>query len=89
MAKGPLKTELRRNLEAAIEGVKALAEIIRELGEVPSGLLYSRLMGKVTLSDYNRLIGILKETGLVVETPGHVLRWVGPEQPAEGGNQNG
>jgi uncharacterized protein YutE (UPF0331/DUF86 family) len=72
------RSETRRQLEAAIQALKALAEIIRHAGEVPSGELYARLMGRVTLEDYNRLIETLKRAGLVTETPGHLLRWTGP-----------
>jgi len=79
MATGPSNTELRDQLESAFQALKALAEIIRHAGEVPSGELYARLMGKVTLEDYTRLVETLKRTGLVTETPGHLLRWVGPE----------
>jgi len=79
MATGPSQTELRAQLGATIKALQALAEIIRELGEVPSGELFARLMGKMTLETYNRLIGTLKEAGLVTETPGHLLRWVGPK----------
>ena len=75
----PLNNEDRRQLEAAIQALKALAEIIRHAGEVPSGELYARLMHKVTLEDYTRLIETLKRTGLVTETPGHLLRWAGPK----------
>ena len=69
----------RRELELAIRALKVLAEIIRHAGEVPSGELYARLMHKVTLEDYTRLIETLKRTGLVTETPGHLLRWSGPK----------
>jgi hypothetical protein len=79
MATGPSNTELRDQLESAFQALKALAEIIRHAGEVPSGELYARLMGKVTLDDYTRLVGTLKRTGLVTETPGHLLRWVEPQ----------
>jgi hypothetical protein len=80
MATGPSNTELRDQLESAFQALKALAEIIRHAGEVPSGELYARLMGKVTLDDYTRLVETLKRTGLVTETPGHLLRWNEPAQ---------
>ena len=66
-------------LSAALNIVQAIAETIRELSEVPSGELYARLIGKLALSDYEEVIRILKETGLVTETPGHLLRWNEPE----------
>jgi hypothetical protein len=73
------KSETRRQLESAFQALRALAEIIRHADEVPSGELYARLMGRVTLEDYTRLIETLKRTGLVTETPGHLLRWTGPK----------
>lgn len=79
MATGPSNTHRRDQLESAFQALKAFAEIIRHAGEVPSGELYARLMGKVTLDDYTRLVETLKRTGLVTETPGHLLRWVEPK----------
>jgi hypothetical protein len=72
------KTDARRQLEAAFRGLQALAEIIRHAGEIPSGELYARLMGKVTLDDYTRLVETLKRADLITETPAHLLRWTGP-----------
>lgn len=68
-------------LYAALNVVQAIAKTIRELGEVPSGELYTRLMGKLEMHQYEQVIGILKRTGLVIETPGHLLRWKGPQPP--------
>ena len=68
----------KSKLSAALNIVQAIAETIRELGEVPSGELYARLIGKLDLSDYEEVIRILKETELVTETPGHLLRWNEP-----------
>jgi hypothetical protein len=55
----------------------AMADAIRELGEVPSGHLYAALMEKMTLETYQRIIGMLKASGMVKESF-HVLKWVGP-----------
>lgn len=54
----------------------AIAEAIRELKTVPSGELYARLMGKLSLEQYESLIGSLVKVGLVTKA-GHLLRWVG------------
>ena len=84
-------TNLKQQIEATFQVLKALAEIIDHAGEVPSGELYARLMGTVTLDEYQRLIGSLKRTGLVTETPGHLLRWSGPRNlgtTPENGNNN-
>jgi hypothetical protein len=64
------------DVKAALAVVAAVTETIRELGEVPSGHLYARLMGRMSLETYNQIIQTIKNTGLVSET-GHVLKWVG------------
>lgn len=61
-----------------IDELFAISETLREMGEVPSGLLYSLLMGRMSLTQYEETIGTLKRAGLVAES-NHVLRWVGPE----------
>lgn len=72
-------TSIRRQMEAALNAIHAIAETIRELDEVPSGELYARLMGKIELHDYEQIISTLKRTGLVSETPAGLLRWNHPE----------
>ena len=70
----------REQVHAAIEAVKAIAETIRKLGEVPSGHLYARLMGAgMSLETYHQIIATLKRAGLIEELPSHLLRWTGPE----------
>jgi hypothetical protein len=54
-----------------------IAQAIRELGSVPSGHLYARLMGHFSLNEYTQIIGALKSVGLVKEKA-HLLTWVGP-----------
>lgn len=68
------ESEARRHAEAAFEGLKALALVIRDLRQVPSGELYARIMNRVSLEDYTRLIAILKRSGLVIER-NHLLIW--------------
>ncbi len=60
------------------ETVMAVAMAIRELGEIPSGHLYARLMGQMDLECYNNIISILKH-GKLVEEKHHLLTWVGPK----------
>ena len=66
-------------LANAVEIVTAVAEAIRELGTVPSGVLYAGLMPLLTLAQYEAVIYALKKTELVTET-NHVLTWVGDIQ---------
>ncbi len=63
--------------KAAFEVVLAVSETIRVLKTVPSGELYARVMGHVDLDGYNKIIDLLKNTGLVTESA-HLLEWVGP-----------
>lgn len=63
---------------AAIRMAAAVGEAIKDLGSVPSGHLYARLMGHMDLTTYNKLIGILKQADLVKEE-NHLLTWIGPE----------
>lgn len=60
----------------ALKVVQAVAEAIRELKTVPSGHLYTQLMGKISLDTYNKIITTLKNTGLV-EEKAHELIWKG------------
>lgn len=64
--------------QAALEIIKTVAEAIRELGSVPSGHLYARVMGYLSLDAYTRIVETLKRTGLV-EEHGHLLTWVEPK----------
>jgi hypothetical protein len=54
-----------------------LAEAIRELGEVPSGHLYARVMDRLSLADYTAIISALKGARLISESH-NLLTWKGP-----------
>lgn len=60
---------------AAINAIKAVADTIKELGEVPSGVLYANLMGSLNLNQYEQIIGILTRAG-VIENRNNLLVWV-------------
>ena len=70
----PTKAELLAGLNI----IAAVAETIREAGEVPSGTIYAALTGKVTFEGYQGILRNLKGAGLV-EEKNHLLRWVGPK----------
>ena len=61
--------------QSTLRIVKAIAEAIRDLGSVPSGHLYARVMGILSLDQYNQVIGILKKQGLIEEKY-HELTWI-------------
>jgi hypothetical protein len=67
----------REDMRAGLQIMMAVAETIREAGEVPSGVLYAGLIGRIDIHGYTKLIGILKNSGLV-EEQAHLLRWIGP-----------
>ena len=64
-------------VRAALQATLAVSEAIRELKEVPSGLLYAQC-GDISLEVFNGIIRTLKGAGLVAES-NHLLMWVGPE----------
>lgn len=65
-----------RQVNAAANAVIAMAEAIKALGSVPSGHFYARLMGKLSLDQYNALINVLLSTG-DVKLENHLLTWIG------------
>lgn len=62
--------------KAALQVVLAVGEAIKDLGSVPSGHLYARLMEHMSLETYNKVIALLVKTGAVKEE-NHLLTWVG------------
>lgn len=68
------------NLDKVRTYVLAIAETVRELGEVPSGHLYAQLMGDMDLDTYTSLIQVLEHAGLVRVQPSHLIIWVGPKR---------
>ena len=71
-----MTTTPHNDVKAALGILRAVADAIRELGEVPSGHLYAHLMGKLSLEQYEQVIGVLKQAGLITES-NHLLTWVG------------
>ncbi len=71
----PLKPVTKEEIAAALAMCKAIADTIKELGSVPSGHLYARLMGTLTLSQYNNIIRVLKE-GKFIKEENHLLTWI-------------
>lgn len=67
-------------VSVAIGLVAAVGEAIAELGEVPSGHLYTALTSArgININDYNRIIDVLINARLVKRTNSHLLIWVGP-----------
>lgn len=70
------ETELKAQVSNAIQILRAIAETIRELKEIPSGTLYAQLMGQMDLATYQRVIDTLKGAKVIEETPASLLRWI-------------
>ena len=58
--------------------IGAIAETVLELGSVPAGHLYAHLMGKLSLEQFEKIVASLERSGLVKQTPAHLLVWTGP-----------
>jgi len=69
---------MNEKVSAAVRAVAAIAEAIRELGQVPAGHLYAKLMGSMSLDQFEKIISILVKAGLVKRDASHLLHWVGP-----------
>jgi len=63
--------------KAALEIVVAVADAIRELGSVPSGHLYARLMGNLSLDNYNAIVKLLENAG-AIKVENDLITWTGP-----------
>jgi hypothetical protein len=55
--------------------IKTIADSIREAKRIPSGVLYAALMEKISLSEYEKVIAILKKSELI-EEKNHELIWI-------------
>lgn len=68
-SKNPPPKEVIEGLKAVIQSCRLIIDAIRAAGPagVPSGHLYARLMGQLSLEEYQRLMEIVKGTGLINE----------------------
>lgn len=64
-------------MAAALHVARAIADAIRELGEVPAGHLYAQVMAQMSLGTFEQIVGLLVDAGLVRRAPSHLLVWVG------------
>lgn len=69
-----MKTVTKAEVSAAINAIKALADAIKELGEVPAGHLYAAVMGSMSLANFDKAIGFLVSGGVVARN-GDLLTW--------------
>lgn len=73
----------KQQIATGVNATLAIAEAIRELKQVPAGHLYARLVSVMSLEQFNALVRILVNAGLVRHDESHLLTWIGPAaQPA-------
>ncbi len=63
---------------AAVRALVAVAELIRDLRQVPAGKLYATLMPVMDKPAFDGMIRTLVNTGLVHEDNNHLLTWIEP-----------
>jgi hypothetical protein len=71
--------EIKKQVLASIELIKTVAEVIRTAKQIPNGELYAIVMPSgISIQSYTKVLDTLKKAQLIEETPGHLLKWIGP-----------
>ena len=63
--------------KAVLELIQAIAETIKELGSVPAGHLYARLMDKMSIETFQTIVDTLVKAK-IIENKGFLLTYIGP-----------
>ena len=61
-------------VKQALDTIRIVADCIKTAGELPSGHLYAMLANVLNLNEYNRIIEILCNAGLI-SNHNHLLKW--------------
>lgn len=61
-------------LQAGLAALRAIADAVRELKQVPSGHIYAAVMGTMDINAYEKAIGLLCNSG-VIRKNGDLLVW--------------
>lgn len=64
----------QKQVSAAINTIKAIADAIKGLGTVQSGVLYANVMNHLSLQEYERIIQILVDSEIITKK-NHELKW--------------
>lgn len=64
--------------QALTDIVLTITETIRQLGTVPEGHLYARVMSYMSLETFNGVLGIIERAGLISRRA-HLITWTGPD----------
>lgn len=77
----PKQKPTKEEILGAFQIVLAIGDTIRDLGSVPSGHLYAQLMGRLSINEYEKILGILESAGQIRRESSHLLVWTGPAKP--------
>jgi hypothetical protein len=67
-------------IRAALQIANALKDAIKELGQVPAGVLYANVMGHMSLDTFETIISILVKENVVRRDASHMLTYIGPQE---------
>lgn len=66
-------------IETSVRMLGVIANAIRDAGKIANGELYADVMGFLNITQYAKLIDILKRSGLI-EVEAYMLTWIGPKK---------
>jgi hypothetical protein len=69
----------KEQIAGSVRAIQAVAEAIRELGQVPAGTLYANICGSLDLQQFEKIISILVGAGLVKRDGSNLLTWQNPQ----------
>jgi len=64
----------KEQIKSGLDIIRAVADAIKEAKEIPSGHLYAMMMNHICLAEYEKIIGILKNAGIITEKM-NLLKW--------------
>ncbi len=68
------KRATANQLQAGLAALKAIADAVRELKQVPSGHIYAAVMGVMDINAYEKAVSMLCNAG-VIRKAGDLLVW--------------
>jgi len=74
---GSRKLTKKEQITNTLLAIKPVSDAIRELKEINSGELYTRLKAHYTLDECQKLLNVLKGAGLIDVSESNMIRWIG------------
>lgn len=68
--------EISSTVGAMLNRIIAIGDAIHKLGQIPEGHMYARIMGQMTVDEFNVITEILIEQKLI-KRENNVLIWIG------------